>query len=42
VKVPFLDLLRLMLSGARTGWTLHGLHRDYPPEARAGGGPAAD
>ncbi|HRT05022.1 MAG TPA: radical SAM protein [Kiritimatiellia bacterium] len=42
VKVPFLDLLRLMLSGARTGWTLHGLHRDYPPEARAACGPAAD
>lgn len=42
VKVPFRDLLRLMWSGARTGWTLHGLHRDYPPEARAACGQDAD
>ena len=35
VKVPFRDLLRLIWGGLRTGWTLHELHRDYPPEARA-------
>ena len=42
VKVPFRDLLRLMWNGARTGWTLHGLHRDYPPEARAACGRETD
>ena len=42
VKVPFRDLVRLMWSGLRTGWTLHGLHRDYPPEARAACGRVED
>lgn len=35
IRVPARDRLRLLWHGLRTGITLHRLHRDYPPAARA-------
>jgi radical SAM superfamily enzyme YgiQ (UPF0313 family) len=35
VRVPLKDFVRLLWNGMLTGFTLHRLHRDYPPEAKA-------
>ena len=35
IRVPLKDAFRLMWNGLLTGITLHRLHRDYPPEAKA-------
>ncbi len=35
IRVPARDMLRLLWNGLRTGFTLHGLHRDYSRAARA-------